>query len=137
MYNDLLVLALIRMNGVPNLVPPSAWCVVQPVGRLLHASAGVWGYPISGGSGRPRLVLVLRVFRISRRMVSRQTVLLHPGMVRVAIQAAWNIFHNGLKTAPLQGEAYDQNRDIICRKFPSLSRFRVRTQRPLPSASFQ
>ena len=37
---------------------------------------------------------------------------------RLAIQAAsnkgWNIFHMDLKTAFLQGEAYDQSRDIIC-----------------------
>ena len=37
---------------------------------------------------------------------------------RLAIQAAsnkgWNTFHMDLKTAFLQGEAYDQSRDIIC-----------------------
>ena len=37
---------------------------------------------------------------------------------RLAIQAAankgWKIFHMDLKTAFLQGKAYDQNRDIVC-----------------------
>ena len=43
---------------------------------------------------------------------------------RLAIQAAankgWNIFHMDLKTAFLQGEAYDQNRDIICQIPPEM-----------------
>ena len=42
MYNDLLVLGLIRMNGVLNL-GCSAWCIIQPVGRFLHASTNAWG----------------------------------------------------------------------------------------------
>ena len=43
---------------------------------------------------------------------------------RLAIQAAsnkgWNIFHMDLKTAFLQGEAYDQSRDIICQIPPEM-----------------
>ena len=43
---------------------------------------------------------------------------------RLAIQAAsnkgWNIFHMDLKTAFLQGEAYDQTRDIICQIPPEM-----------------
>ena len=43
---------------------------------------------------------------------------------RLAIQAAantgWNIFQMDLKTAFLQGEAYDQNRDIICQIPPQM-----------------
>ena len=43
---------------------------------------------------------------------------------RLAIQAAankgWNVFHMDLKTAFLQGEAYDQSRDIICQIPPDM-----------------
>ena len=43
---------------------------------------------------------------------------------RLAIQAAsnkgWNIFHMDLKTAFLQGKAYDQSRDIICQIPPEM-----------------
>ena len=43
---------------------------------------------------------------------------------RLAIQAAsnkgWNIFHMDLKTAFLQGKAYDQSRDIICQVPPEM-----------------
>ena len=43
---------------------------------------------------------------------------------RLATQAAankgWNIFHMDLKTAFFQGEAYDQNRDIICQIPPAM-----------------
>ena len=43
---------------------------------------------------------------------------------RLAIQAAankgWNIFHMDLKTAFLQGEAYDQTRDIVCQIPPEM-----------------
>ena len=43
---------------------------------------------------------------------------------RLAIQAAankgWKIFHMDLKTAFLQGEAYDQTRDIICQIPPEM-----------------
>ena len=43
---------------------------------------------------------------------------------RLAIQAAsnkgWNTFHMDLKTAFLQGEAYDQTRDIICQIPPEM-----------------
>ena len=50
------------------------------------------------------------------------TALLHPG-VASALQAAnegWNIFHMDLKTAFLQGEAYDQTRDIMCQIPPEM-----------------
>ena len=43
---------------------------------------------------------------------------------RLAVQAAankgWNIFHMDLKTAFLQGEAYDDTRDIICQIPPEM-----------------
>ena len=46
------------------------------------------------------------------------------GGFRLAIQAAsnkgWNIFHMDLKTAFLQGEAYDQSRAIICQIPPEI-----------------
>ena len=40
--------------------------------------------------------------------------------IRAASNKGWNIFHIDLKTAFLQGEAYDQSRDIFCQIPPQM-----------------
>ena len=37
---------------------------------------------------------------------------------QLAASTGWNLFHMDLKTAFLQGEAYDQSRDVVCQLPP-------------------
>ena len=41
---------------------------------------------------------------------------------------SWNIFHIDVKTASLQRQSYDVNRDVVCQLPPEASRLRTLLQ---------